>query len=339
MKCYLHIGTEKTATTTLQEFLHLNRDLLSSFRICYAKSMGLTNNWKLALAAYNPHRRDNFTRKNGISTDGELINYQQGILRELDDELSLVSQQVVVFSSEHFQSRLTEINEIQRLKDILIGSGVKEFSVIIYLRNPAELANSLYSTAIKFGATIDAPPLPDNEYYNHICNHKKTLENFAAVFGTEALVPRIFERGELNNDSLIEDFMALIGAPWSDEYLLPENLNAGMSALGIALFSRFNRHVSEVTNGKNAASGEDVIRFFEQNFISEKYSMPEALYLRYDETFATSNEWVRKKWFPDKSSLFSKKHHPAEVDLQFTDAELNKISAVFAKNWISKNGR
>lgn len=336
MKCYLHIGTEKTATTTLQNFLHLNRGLLSSFGITYTKSMGLTNNWMLPVAAYDLDRRDNFTEENCLASNEALENYQHGIICELADELQRVSQPVVVFSSEHIHSRLTNIDEIQRLKDILVSFGVEEFSVVLYLRNPAELVNSLYSTAVKYGSAVGCPPPPENEYYQHICNHKNSIKNFVAVFGPEALKPRIFEDRELKNGSIIEDFLRLIGAPWTEEYLLPDNSNEGMSALGLALLNRFNKQVSGRVNTNHEIVRDDIIKFFETNFIGDKYSMPRKLYQEYDKAFADSNEWVRKNWFPEKEYLFSKKRYPGEVDLQLTNEELDKLAAMFANTLIKK---
>lgn len=60
---YLHIGIEKTGTTTIQKFLHLNRENLTKFDFAYTKSTGLQNNRKLVSAAYDLDTRDEFTHK------------------------------------------------------------------------------------------------------------------------------------------------------------------------------------------------------------------------------------------------------------------------------------
>lgn len=58
MKCFVHIGTEKTGTSTIQEFLNLNRRSLAGLNVLYPKSAGIRNHVKLALAAYNDDRQD-----------------------------------------------------------------------------------------------------------------------------------------------------------------------------------------------------------------------------------------------------------------------------------------
>ena len=37
----IHIGTEKTGTSTLQEFLHFNREVFAQHGVVYLKSPGL----------------------------------------------------------------------------------------------------------------------------------------------------------------------------------------------------------------------------------------------------------------------------------------------------------
>jgi len=143
MKCYLHIGTEKTATKTLQSFLYINKEKLAGYGFGYTKSAGLIDDRKLPVAAYDLHRRDDHTRMANINSDEDLHNYQQKIISDLKKEIKEISLPNIIFSSEHIQSRLKSAGEIQRLKDILSALGFNDISVIVYLRNPADIANSL----------------------------------------------------------------------------------------------------------------------------------------------------------------------------------------------------
>ena len=58
MELYLHIGTEKTGTTTIQSFLAANRDLLKRNRILYPRAPGEQNHRALAAAAQDCARGD-----------------------------------------------------------------------------------------------------------------------------------------------------------------------------------------------------------------------------------------------------------------------------------------
>lgn len=61
MKCFLHIGTEKTATTTIQSFLSLNRKRLREYGYFYPESIGFLNHSSLSIAAYELTKRDDLT--------------------------------------------------------------------------------------------------------------------------------------------------------------------------------------------------------------------------------------------------------------------------------------
>jgi len=337
MKCYLHIGVEKTATKTLQEFLYLNAPQLAQFGYAYTKGMGLTNNILLPVIAYDSTRRDEFTRSRNISTDNELRICQSEIKRELREEIQSISGPNVVFSSEHIQSRLTRKRELIRLRETMLELGVKTFRIVVYLRNPAELASSLYSTGVRYGSTLRAPPPPTNEYFSHICHHENTLKAFGSVFGTSALIPRLFEPGEYKNGSIIEDFVASIDAPWSKNYTIPQNLNQRISALGLQLLGRLNR-VCPAENDYNYGnlSRDELIMLFESSFNAGPYEMPEELRRNYDATFQESNEWVRKNWFPSRDSLFATDNTAIGSTANTSKMELDQLSELLAK-LLSKN--
>ncbi len=72
MHCYLHIGTEKTGTTLIQDFLCLNADKLASLDLAYLKSAGYPNNKWLVLAALDVDRRDRWTEDRKVNTDQEM---------------------------------------------------------------------------------------------------------------------------------------------------------------------------------------------------------------------------------------------------------------------------
>ena len=153
------------------------------------------------------------------------IKYQQKIIRALKKEIRRLNVSNIIFSSEHLQSRLKNTGEIRRLKNILEDMGMKDFKVIFYLRNPADLANSLYSTAVKSWNVRISPVPPDNQYYNKICNHRQTILDWGEVFGTDKLDPRLYDKNEFLNGSIFEDLLAAVGAGWSDQYHIPDNMN------------------------------------------------------------------------------------------------------------------
>ncbi len=336
MKCYLHIGTEKTGTTTLQHFFHTNRQELLKNGFLFTKSAGLTNNFLLPVAVYNKERRDDLTNRQKIYSDDELSQFQKKILKELKKEISKKQKSNVIFSSEHIQSRLTTIEELKRLKESLHSMGIDEIKIIVYLRNPVEIAKSLYSTSIINGHTLEKPPSPKNKYFNNVCHHKNTLIRYETVFGRENIIPRIFEKDSLKNGSIIHDFFDILQLNLTPDFKIPEDKNKSLSPLGLDLLRRLNHHLPLFVDNKLNPLRGDIVDYFQKVFNDKKYVMPKKLVEEYEESFKESNEWVRKNWFPHKSRLFSKVTYQDETTITLADNELNQIASLLFEIWTKK---
>jgi len=122
MKCYLHVGTEKTGSTSIQNFLYANQDKLEEQNLFITKSCGKRNNRLLSVAAYSQTRRDDFTKIRGIIKNKDLVIFQESVLKKLNQEVKIIRNQyknpTFLFSSEHLQSRLTKQEELIRLQSI-----------------------------------------------------------------------------------------------------------------------------------------------------------------------------------------------------------------------------
>ena len=338
MKCFLHIGTEKTATTTLQEFFNINRSKLLDNGFIYTKSAGKTNNRSLPIVAYNLDRRDDCTKRFGLNTNEKLLNYQNRTITNLKKEISSIckkhSSDSLILSSEHIQSRLTDINELKRLKEIIYSLGVSDIYVIIYLRRPAEIANSLHSTAIKAGWSIKSPPSVTvtnfhKTKFSIISSHQATLEKFGAVFGESNLIPRLFDKQEFENGNIIDDILKVMEIPESS-FIIPDNLNESLSALGVELICRLNETIPAWVGNKQNPIRVCLLKFMKELYAGEKYVMPTALFKEYDLFFKESNEWVRENYFPTKKKLFNDKV-PNESSSTLETKELSIIARLITK--------
>jgi hypothetical protein len=339
MRCYLHIGTEKTATKTIQSFLDINRQRLKQEGFVYPayRKKRDDNYWCHALMAYNPDHRDEFTQFEHIRTEQELLRFQRGECERLRCSIggsAEAKKSTLILSSELFQSRLTSHEELLRLRETLTSLGVDRFSIIVYLRNPSELINSHYSTVIKTGGVNELPFLPEHPYAYNLCNHQATLERFRDVFGEEALSPRLFDPAALKNGTVIDDFCDAVGISLDKTYNIPEDANESLSALGVQLLRRVNQQIPRFD-----ASGElnpwrgNILAYFSSQFSDSKYAMPAWLWKRYDEAFTASNEGVRKTYFPDRATLFPQKKYPQETELHATDQEMDRLADFVVTLW------
>ena len=90
MKCYLHIGTEKTVTTTIQSFLSTNREYLKDQGFYYLESLGSPNNRYLSLLGFDQSRRDDFTKRLHLFTDEQIVGFQEKIEYDFKNEVNFL---------------------------------------------------------------------------------------------------------------------------------------------------------------------------------------------------------------------------------------------------------
>ena len=89
MKCILHIGTEKTGTTSLQSFFNINRDLLISNQIYYLKSPGLTNHRIVPVLFYPDDYIDDFRIIYDLKDESVFNTWKEKNLNFLNKELNV----------------------------------------------------------------------------------------------------------------------------------------------------------------------------------------------------------------------------------------------------------
>lgn len=343
MKCILHIGTEKTGTTSIQKFLEENRPQLTSHGVYFPVASGQSHSRHLVTAAYSPDREDDFTRNMGLLSSEDRSRFQNETIKCLEKEIrSLHEIHTVVFSSEHFQSRLRSEVELDRLASILERLPFHSIEILVYLRDPVAIANSLFSTAVEFGAIVAQPPSPSNEYWSNICNHRQTLKRFADVFGHSALHPRIFSSETLLKGSVVEDFVHAIGLETAlDSFSLPESTNKGMSRVAIEVLRRLNRSIPEFTSeGKPNPARKGLVDHVREHLNhGPSYQMPQFCFQHYREAFAESNEWVRQQFFPGRKSLFPEESRSPQSQSDFwSSGYLDLIAAWAADLWMQNKG-
>src|SRR6187551_24585 len=185
MRTTLHIGVEKTGTTTIQAFLDRNRrSLQSDQRIVVTRRFGIGNSRDLATYAI---RDDYFNDDHLMELEIATVEAKREFKAQVSMELSrLVAESArsdrLVLSSEHFQSRLKSVAEVAGLRVLLDANGFSVDSVIVYMRDPAEVIQSMYSTALRGGAAVETPASADNPHWNHICDYRATIERWCSGF-------------------------------------------------------------------------------------------------------------------------------------------------------------
>jgi hypothetical protein len=154
MRAILHIGTEKTGTTSLQATLVDNREALVGRGLLYSTAAGTKTHASLAAYAAGKKRiPDRLLRSGGGKEAPEQV--KQTLPEELIAEVASAGERgvrTVIYSSEHMSSRIRSPEEATALRELLERCGLDPW-VVIYIRRQDDYLESSYSTAVKTGET------------------------------------------------------------------------------------------------------------------------------------------------------------------------------------------
>ncbi|MFQ6539998.1 MULTISPECIES: hypothetical protein [Aphanothece] len=300
----LHIGTEKTGSTSIQQFLAQNRDILAEYNVFTPRSLdsgGGNHAWLPVLA--DPKAFDEFLCRMRVSdVKKRLASIRNAFISEINRCSS--SQSSWIISSEFLQSRLGSKESLLFLRSIL-GDLFDEITILLYIRRPIETAVSLWSTSLVSGFYVPRLPSPSHPYWNNACNHARTIRLWREYFPEARFIIRLFQKEDFVSGDLISDFKAQIGLP--DDALTkdPERQNESLSRFGMLCLCYFNRKFPRLVSGFRSPIHYGFWRFIRQHTSGLPGYIPEPQeYLDYDSSFAESDAWVLHNIFPDREFLW-----------------------------------
>lgn len=331
MNVILHIGTEKTGTTALQSFFTSNRHRIRKAGFAYLESLGLPSNRKLASYCFNEDRHDDYHVACGIVSSEKRKKWGKQFLADLDNEIKSLDKNIhtVVISNEQFHSRLEHIEEIERVKDILLGY-FDSVQVCVYLRRQDKVACSLYSTALKCGHSMNNI-LPGVSSEDHYYNYRVFLNKWSHVFGEEKLRVRIFERSELIDNDLIIDFLKSNDLQLGnlDQYLQPGRENESLLPEAQEFLRIYNTVVNTNENSHGQRIREQVVPLLEQEYAGKPQLPSKSDAQSFCEQFAESNREVAKQWF-NREEIFSSDFSSYPEQTEKYNLENSKLVEIIA---------
>lgn len=300
----IHIGAEKTGTTTLQEFLHLNREQLSAGGVHYPRTPGLKQHSLLSFYAMNDTRDSLMARR--LAADGapDRTRWRREFRARLAGEFASVGADRLLVSSELLHPQLVSPEEVLRLKDLL-DAWCDGYRIIFYMRRQDRAQVSLYSTALRCGG-VPAHPLAMTKAAQRKYDYAGTLDLWGSVFGRDNLVPRVYEPAAFRGGDLIADFIHAAALPLDPATALkPEPRNAALSHEAQQFLLAYNRCHADAPLPEPAHTQLQriVAAFVEQNIPG-----PRALPNRMDAIdfyaqFHDTNARVAREWF-GRETLF-----------------------------------
>lgn len=155
MKAIVHIGAEKTGSTSIQEYLCQNKRQLNKAGFYYLQSAGAINSRALASYCTNDSKRDDYLNDRGIVSLEEKTEFKRDFLKNFRTEMESIPKYIhtVIISSEHLHSRTSSQEEVNAVYELL-SPFFSKIKIVCYLREQLVTCTSLYSTAIKNGKNM-----------------------------------------------------------------------------------------------------------------------------------------------------------------------------------------
>jgi hypothetical protein len=324
MRLILHIGTEKTATTTIQNFLYRNREILLNKGIALSDFLEKPNNRKLPSFCMPEGSFDAYFTNRGITTIQQKKQYFSSFVDDFRKEVkSLASSTDTMFiSSEHLHSRLQDTDSIGFLKNLLDGL-FSRVSIVCYFREQSAVVKSLYSTMIKVSYSKGFDSLlqdcePSNPYYNYYDSFMK----WSDVFGKNNIVPRIFSREQFLEGDIRKDILNIIDKDYSsgDYNYSVDGENKSLGFIGLEL-----GRVNNLVNSRYREDGSvntirnRMQRIINDSEISQKGRLPFPSAAQIYQKFAESNLAFAREFLGINSNPFT---HPETAETEpSNDAE------------------
>ena len=303
---YIHIGTPKTGTTSLQHFCTENAKLFEEQGYCYPifphkfKYINIMRNgFFLSYKGYDENKNRNQMEEAKFFRQGMdfiLDNFQKFDNIILSDE---AIWNVV------FKRGKTDLWE--RLKkeadehDYVI-------KVVVYLRRQDSLATSWWNQKIKIGKRVYSKDSWENfvkdptkfelEYYDSL----KFIERFVEK---ENIIVRRFGRQYFKNGSIFEDFIDAVGMRYSSHFVISEG-QRNVSLVGNTHeIKRILNTIPDLRDQDNKFFRSIVIDMSEQRPDLKKETMfsPEEA-LKFMEQYREGNRKIMKEYFGKDEDLF-----------------------------------
>jgi hypothetical protein len=336
---FLHIGTEKTGTTTLQAIGGLNRALLAKSGIYYPRVPGDWNHVDLAMFAASGsssakgHTVLDLRDIPGYETPEGLARFRAQFAQDMREEIGAVTVPYVWMSNEHLSSRIRDPEEVDRLR-ILFENLFSGVTVLVWLRRQSELHLSSVSTAVKSGARLNRPlPTSDRHFF---FNYENILDLWAGAFGKRAIKLRLYEKPLLKNGDIAADFFDAIGVPMPDGLELVNDFNKRLDGATATFLHLFNQQIPRLLPDRDPDS-DDIVEALEEISTGAPYSLPSEDLAKIDAVYQASNDRVAMRYLGRPGPLFPPKPLPAHNDKPLLTVE--GAVEIAAKLWRYKQAQ
>ena len=295
---YLHIGTPKTGTTALQNFLSENNAVLEKYHIHYP-------DFGFKYEGIGYHRNGHFLAAPFITEQGEKDflrpsnEYEAGLekLRELKK-----SYDKIILSDENMWRNIWSRKDYwRRVKNDFNQLGF-DIKIIVYLRRQDQFLESYWAQQVKEYATCTLEEFMESSLFSSCPLDYYTYLNYLSdIFGKDNLIPRVYENAQYLGDggTIHSDFLNIFGISDMQDFFFGQTFyNPSLSGNYLEI-KRILNYIGEFRSASHPISGylkkAQKKNIFNHNFKEYSYLTPRQ---RRDflAAFSESNQKVARRY-------------------------------------------
>jgi hypothetical protein len=289
-QCWLHIGVEKTGTTSIQSFLAANRSALRAQGRLYPVAPGHASHPDLVAFALDDGRLDGTRRARGLGAPAQIADFRDGLVRALVSEIAGSGASEIIFSSELLSSRLRSLSELERLK-VLCAGIARSTKIVVYLRNQVDFLISRYTNVLQSGGREEFRMRGTS-----FADYEMVLDRWAEAFGRDNLIIRRFAPADFVDGDLLADFAATIGLESTKLVPVPR-YNESLDAESLGFLLAINRRLPRWLSRRIGPLRSAAVAVLQRRRGGMKFVISSAQAGRIEDHFRASNERVSAVYF------------------------------------------
>ncbi len=335
MKAIVHIGSPKAGSSSIQEFLFLNRTKLAEQGFRFKRNVhgrGSQYEYPLALLARNGrliHGEQERALYKARSV-AEVLGHSDKYLKALQSEAQKTSQPVALFSSEHILPWLTSV-DLVRAFDQQFQAAFADVRYLVYYRAPDAALLSQYSERIKRGYTHTLDAFVAQRLKG--LNIFRSARRWADAVSKGRMEVRLFDRSTLKDGDAVADYCDACGID-ATGLTMPPRTNEALSAPAAECLRILNGIVPELRpNGSRNPLRADLLQAVQElSADMPKLTLNQAQQQMVRHHMGTPLEKLRKQFFPDRERLFpAPQEAPDQTDDQTQEMALHLMAQLLIK--------
>jgi len=323
---FLHIGMPKTGSSTIQEFLAANRKRFASAGVAVPRSPGNKNHFKLAAYAFDDNRMPSVRKIVGIQNRDQIASFRETFVREFYAELASINASRIILSNEHCATCYAD-DEISRL-EALLRPLANRVRVFFYVRRQDDAAIARWSTAIKNGETVEHPPMRFELYDAY-----GLAERYAKHFGRENVSVGVFEREQLKNHDLVDDFLSRVDVEFEGKPTEVKASNASLDAKHMEFLRRLNTYLPRFVEGRVSVRRTQALRLLEAMSNGPVATLPEEELDAFFAKFSEGNSRLAREYLDRPDGVLFRRAHRTKDVVDPHSLSIDEAFEIFAELW------